>query len=476
MADNSRVRVAEKSRRIGLTWTCACESVIDAAKTNGRDTSFVTYNQDAGVEFIRDCAMFARSFGLVFTGDERIVEDEDRDILVGSIKFASGHRIVALSSRPTNLRGRRGNTVLDEFAFHDQPEELLKAAMATLMWGDGRVSIVSTHNGVESHFNRIIQDIHAGKLPYSLHRIDIDTAIAQGLVERIFLSRGVPYHGQESIDEWRSQVFAEYGDDADEELRCIPARSGGTYIAQNLVDRQMYRAPVYRLEVHKDFAMWTEDARVAHVSEWLKTLDGTLADLPKNRNHFFGQDFGRVSDRSVIVIGYLDQDMTRMVPCAIEMLRVPYEQQKQVLFHVVDRLPQFYRGALDATGNGGYLAEVAMQRYGEDRIEQVNMTDKWYSENLPPLRSAFEDAMIKIPRDVDHLSDLAAFKTINGVPKLPKAKNKSSIAGAPMRHGDAGIAYALAYAASNMARSEYSYTSAKPTHQAGFGKMRGGLW
>src|SRR3546814_7785776 len=51
----------------------------------------------------------------------------DQHIQAFRIRFASGFEIVALSSRPRSLRGRQGYVILDEFAFHDDPEDLLKA-------------------------------------------------------------------------------------------------------------------------------------------------------------------------------------------------------------------------------------------------------------------------------------------------------------------------------------------------------------
>ncbi|WP_237172075.1 hypothetical protein [Pandoraea norimbergensis] len=63
---------------------------------------------------------------------------------------------MALTSRPSNLRGRQGTIVIDEAAFHDQLSELLKAALAMLIWG-GRVRVISTHNGTDNAFNELVK-------------------------------------------------------------------------------------------------------------------------------------------------------------------------------------------------------------------------------------------------------------------------------------------------------------------------------
>jgi hypothetical protein len=65
------------------------------------------------------------------------------DILAYRIKFASNHKVVALSSRLSNLRGKEGRAIIDEAVFHDDLSSLMKAAMVFTMWG-GRVHVMST--------------------------------------------------------------------------------------------------------------------------------------------------------------------------------------------------------------------------------------------------------------------------------------------------------------------------------------------
>ncbi len=475
LADTNRVRLAEKSRRVGLSWAAASEVTIEAASRNGCDAWYTGYNHEMAQEFIRDCAFWAKHFDTWASEiEEGIFKDEggDKEILTYTIHFKSGYRISALSSRPTNLRNKKGHIIIDEAGFHDDLQGLLKSAMAVLMWGGrSRVDIISTHNGTENHFNALVEEVRAGKRPYSLHRITFDDALAQGLFARICLVNGQQWTpGLEQ--QWRADLFAQYGDAAEEELNCIPARSGGTYINRDLIERAMRPGTVCRLVCPDGFLQWLPTAQTAHIEKWCKdNLSAPLAALPKDKIHFFGEDFGRTSDRTVITPGYLAQDLKRIYPFAVEMLNVPYEAQKLVLFYVVDRLPRFAKGALDATGNGGYLAEVAGQRYGDTKIEKVMITEKWYSENLPPFKARFEDQTHELVRDADHMVDLSALKVVNGLPKLPKAKTASTGEGPP-RHGDAAIAYALADYASRLEIPEYGYTPApKPT--SGFNARRG---
>lgn len=61
--DQSQVKIAEKSRRIGLTWAEAADDVLLAASTNGMDVWYIGYNKDMAIEFILDCAQWTAHFG-----------------------------------------------------------------------------------------------------------------------------------------------------------------------------------------------------------------------------------------------------------------------------------------------------------------------------------------------------------------------------------------------------------------------------
>ncbi|MBU3953153.1 MAG: terminase family protein, partial [Proteobacteria bacterium] len=142
--DQTQVKVIQKSRRIGLSWGEASEDALLAARKNGMDVYYIGYNKDMAQEFIEDCGAWAKSYNKAASEiEEYVFQDENKDIITFRVRFASGHKIVALSSRPSNLRGMQGKVVIDEAAFHDDFKGLLKAAIALLMWG-GQVVIIST--------------------------------------------------------------------------------------------------------------------------------------------------------------------------------------------------------------------------------------------------------------------------------------------------------------------------------------------
>ena len=171
-------------------------------------------------QYIADVATWAKSYNLAAHAVEETVLDEENDILAFRVRFASGFKVTALSSRPTNLRNKKGRIVIDEAAFHNDLDELLKAALAIVMWG-GRVSIISTHNGADNPFNKLIEAIAKGKKDFSLHTYPLKTAIADGLYQRICLVTNTPY-SVEAEAQWEASLRQIYGDAAGEELDCVP--------------------------------------------------------------------------------------------------------------------------------------------------------------------------------------------------------------------------------------------------------------
>ena len=481
IGDKSQVKIAEKSRRTGLTWAEAADAVLAAAPADGGASHlYLGAGKEMAQEFIEAAALWARNFNRAAGEiEEEILRDRDRDILTYRINFASGQKVQALSSNPTNLRGRKGNVTIDEAAHHPDLAEVLKAALPLRMWG-GKVRLISTHNGVDNLFNELVEDSRAGKQPYSVHRITLDDACREGLYRRICQVNGIRW-SPEAEAEWKEDLMSGSvtREDALEEYCCVPKQSGGAYLSRALIEASMKEAPVLRFESPPGFDLWSEEQREREVAEWCrKHLDPLLQRLDPTSPHVFGEDFGRVSDLTVLAPMEIGQSLKRRVPFLIELRNVPYNQQKQILVHMVDRLPRFRFGALDARGNGGYLAEQAQIRYGS-RIEPVQTTQAWYLENLPKFKAGFEDREFLIPKDRDVLDDLRALQVIKGIPKLPDAKTGQN----KDRHGDSAIALALADYAARQNAVEFGYEAVRRGRWDGEGEMfdpwaadSGGIW
>lgn len=454
VADRSPLKVMEKSRRTGITWGEASDNVLTAASdrtAGGQNVYYIAYNQDMTIEYIQACAMWARVFNRAADEiDEGFWDgesEEDKAIKTYTIRFPSGFRIVALSSRPSNLRGRQGVIVIDEAAFHDQLKELLKAAMAMLIWG-GQVHVISTHNGTDNPFNELVDDIRSGRRKGTVHRVDFQEAVDDGLYRRVCMRLGKNWTAAEEA-EWKAGVYAFYGDGAAEELDCIPSNGTGAWLSRALIESRMSAdTPVLRWECKAGFELLGDHVRAADCNDWLMAqVSPHLVRLPPEAISFDGEDFGRSGDLSVHVPLIQHQNLVRRVPFTVELRNVPFRQQEQVAFYLLDRLPRFTGGAFDARGNGQYLAEVAMQRYGATRIQQVMLSEAWYREHMPPVKAALEDGNLQdLPKDADTLADLRAVQVVRGVPRIPDVRTKGEDKG--KRHGDAAVAVALAYYAS----------------------------
>jgi phage FluMu gp28-like protein len=459
MADQSQVKVSEKSRRIGITWTEAADRALGAATTGraGIDGWYIGYNKDMALEFVEAAARWAVKFNRAAEAVEEIVlADERADILAYRIRFASGHKIVALSSRPSNLRGKDGCAVIDEAAFHEDLPGLLKAALAFTMWG-GLVRIISTHNGANSAFNELISEIRAGRRPYSLHRTTFDDALTDGLYRKICEQSEVEW-SEDKQREWRQQIVDYYGDNVGEELFCIPRASSGAYLSSVLIEARMKAGvPILRWEMPTEFSGRPEAQRYSETQAWCEDNIGpVLATLDASLTSFFGEDFGRSGDLTVIWPLQIAPNLTRRTPFVVELRNIPFRNQEQVLFYIADRLPRFSAGAMDARGNGQYLAETAAQRYGA-RIVQVMLSESWYRENMPRYKAAFEDGTIEIPKDADVLADHRAIVLEGGVAKISERRAGSDGKG---RHGDSAMAAALAFFASRADGGQIAYIAA----------------
>jgi phage FluMu gp28-like protein len=311
------------------------------------------------------------------------------------------------------------------------------------MWG-GQVRIISTHFGDSNEFNSLIQDIRAGKKPYSLHRITFDDALADGLYKRICEVLKKEW-SPEAETQWRQGIIESYGEDADEELFCIPGQGTGVFLTRAVIEKCMTEEiPVIRYEQPQSFAELPDAIRYAEVDAWLEdNCAHFFTDLKAEQNSVLGEDFGRSGDLTVMTPLLEQRNAHWRELFRLELRNIPFQQQEQIAFFIMDRLPRFRYGAFDARGNGQYLAERAMQRYGAGRIAQVMLTEQWYRENMPAYKAAFEDQTILLAKDADGIEDHRAFKVIKGVAKLPEIRQKGK--DNKKRHGDSGIAGAMAW-------------------------------
>lgn len=479
---HAKIKVAEKGRRTGITFAEALDDTITAASrksAGGSDIFYIGDTKEKGLEFIGYCAAFSKVIteaqGEGISGiEEFLFEDQDpetgktRNISAYRIRYASGFKIVALSSNPANIRGLQGIVVIDEAAYHANVQAVLDAATALLIWG-GQIRVISTHNGVNNPFNQLIKDIGDGRYGNSakLFHATFDDAVANGLYERMCLVTS-QQPTPEGKREWYTGIRGAYGPRQAamrEELDAVPREGNGTAIPGVWIEKAMRaERPVLRLVLDDDFAKRPEKEREDWCNEWIeKNLAPLVAALDKRNEHVAGMDFARHRHFSVIMPAEIDMRLMRRVPFLIEMANVPTRQQEQILWYLIPGLPKFAGCAIDATGPGQTIAEYTGDKFGE-AIHQVVLSRAWYRDWMNKFTEAFQDATIDLPRDAALQSDLRAVELIDGIPMVPHVERKDLKDPELFRHGDGAIAGALMWFASlhrNLMR--YDYRSAKRT-------------
>lgn len=484
LEDKSDLKLGEKGRRCGITYAEALDDTLIAASSRaagGDNVFYIGDTKDKGREFIGYVAHFAKivakELGTVeeFLFEDQLDDGSSRMISAYRIRFASGFRVEALSSRPENIRGLQGVVVIDEAAFHQDVRAVLDAVNALLIWG-GRIRVISTHNGVLNPFNELIREAKAGKVPFSLHFIPFAKSVANGLFRRVCLLRGKPW-SPEAEAAWEAQIRSAYGArtaQMHQELDAIPADAEGAALTRVAIEAVADRTvPVVRWVLPDDAKSASPEVRAALVREFCTTrLLPHLQRLDIDRRHDLGSDFARSGDAAVANVTELGRDLVRRARLVLEMRNVPFEMQRDVLFFLQDRLPRYGHGAFDASGNGAYIAEVSRQRYGE-RITEVKLSQEWYRQNGVAYIEAFGNpSSVTVAADEDVIRDHQALQYVGGIVMVPKDMRYKGEDGLT-RHGDTAIAGMLGFYASRQGAAEYGYEpvvpgAASPFADAGF--------
>nr|QGT51348.1 hypothetical protein Unknown280_0400 [uncultured Spirochaetaceae bacterium] len=455
LADKSPVKVWEKSRRIGASYVEATASVTLASlakAAGGMSTYYLSYSKEMTQQFISDCAFWAKILGIACGAMEEVVlkDGDDKAITVYKIRFDSGHEIWGLPSVARSLRSKQGHVVIDEAAFCEDLGELLKAAMALLMWG-GSVSILSTHNGDDNPFNELIAEVRDKKKNYSLHRTTIADALQDGLYKRICDVKSEDWTSEKE-NEWLAQLEKDYGDAAEEELHCVPSSSGARYFPSALISSVADSSiPVFRFSESDSFTFEKKSVRKKRCKAWFAEVRDTL----HTTENFvcLGEDFARSGDLTVLWFDEeLPNDAGTHTLCVVELRNIPFEQQWQFIkLCCGEGLRHFDGAAFDSRGNGQMIAELAAQEW-TGSVFEVMLTRKWYAENMPRVKSAFEDKAADVPDDLFIKDDWKVVQLNQGIPLIAERTGR----GNGKRHGDACVAKAMAeFARASLGGSGY---------------------
>lgn len=319
----------------------------------GETTTIVSIGEREAIEVLEKAKLHA--LGLARLGSKWA----QQSMRATEIKFQTGGRILAL---PATSGGRSfsGNVILDEFAYHQHPEQVWDGAGGTVMHGY-KLRCVSTPNGSGNLFHQLWSDESAHR-GFSLHSVTIDQAIEQGLRvdldECWKMARGDP------------RVF-------DQLFRC------------SFLDGAEQYLPVAK--IHQ-----------AVVQDFDPRLSG---------RRFAGLDIGLKKDLSVLIVVEQDADGVAHVVDMEECRRTAWEEQQDMVLRSAaywdwDRL------CVDSTGLGAVPCELLQSKLGKMRVEPVPFTQKSKEAMATLLYQAFNDGMVKMLRDTALIRDLCSIKRI----------------------------------------------------------------
>jgi phage FluMu gp28-like protein len=383
--DQSRLKLMEKSRQIGLSWATAYGLIRRKARAGQTLDAWVSSRDDFQARlFKEDCVRFAELLDLGAKDLGVRVVDEESRATAHVLRLANGARIHSMSSNPNAQAGKRGDRVLDEFALHANPRELWAIAYPGITWG-GCLEVVSTHRGSQNFFNQLVLEAREKGNPkgISLHRVTLQDALDQGFLLKLKakLPKDDP---RQELDEagYFDLIRSGCADEESfqQEYMCRPADDASAFLGYDLIAACEY----------SEGEKWETD----------------LTRCP-NPVHV-GVDVGRDHDLTVIwaleTVGGIH--FTRRV---IELREQTFAAQEQVLDETL-RLGCVRRCCIDATGIGRQFAERALARHGRYRVEEVRFTAALKEALAYPLRAACERCALRLPPRPEIRADLRAIR------------------------------------------------------------------
>lgn len=285
--DESRMRFAEKSVRIGWTYGDAFKNVRKRLLNKNRDYLFATKDQASAVEYMKTCGEMAEIFNftrsIVSRGEDSETisgtlpngEKFTQEVKFNYMKFDNGSRIMAFSSNPYAMAVFGGDVGLDEFAKHQNAEKLWETAQGRITWGYD-IGIWSAHDGTDTLFYQFAQEARAGKGGWSYYRVTMQDAVDGGLVEKINETRGTKTTREQFIADCKTR--ARLPEIYEQAYNCNPSGSTSAIVpwAQLELCQQNYEIPRVHLEAGQitelfgDFTPAQQTAREQRIATFVQ--------------------------------------------------------------------------------------------------------------------------------------------------------------------------------------------------------------
>lgn len=406
--DGSRKCIFEKSRQIGISW---CEALWSVRRRLDKQINhyFISHTEDIANQFIKDCSEMCTLFAI----------DKYCTINKSSIIMPNGSEIVALSSSPKNVRGRRGDVSLDEYSSHDNQQELLAAAEPATTWG-GNLRIISTHDGPNTEFYRLTQEAKEGKGKYSFHSVNIFQAVNEGFVD-IFAEKMNNEELLAMSPEERKEVFIREKRESvsqpiwEQEYLCLVSASGSLLISPEVFDS-------------------------------IATISCVPDKLDKEKKYgrlFIGIDPGRKGAYSVIWVleEYIEEQTKKTkyrTVCIREMTNYPLPEQMEIAKDICSHRNVAYV-CCDMGAQGRSISEALILQLGNKTAEEVAITADCKASLCEKIATFAEHKRIEVPSSHTIRQDLTSMRRVS-----TSEDKKRYESYAESGHGDYFMALALA--------------------------------
>jgi len=384
--DKSRFKIGRITRQGGKTFGATLEAVFDCYE---RVTKWVCLSRGErqSKELIAQSKVHAKAIDVAVEEIEGTFKGEgDAEYKMLEIVFPNGSRIIGLPANPDTARGWSANILLDEFALHKDSRAIWRALYPTITRGF-KIRIISTPFGKKNKFYELCTADNG----YSKHVVPIQLAIKEGLVLRD--ESGKPTTVEElkkgfgDEEGWAQEYEVEFLDEATAFL---------TYDLITQVESEQCEAlPGWAAET-------VDEAKEAYkifrrTSSEPPLPPPTVGAIPESplQNIYIGFDVGRRRDLSVIWVDEA-KDGVAWGRAVIELLKQPFFVQKRILFRLLGH-PGVRRACIDQTGLGMQMAEEAVEKFGEHKVEGIDFTVASKEAMATGLKKNFEDLQSRIP-------------------------------------------------------------------------------
>lgn len=363
VADDARFKAGIMARQTGKSFGAAAELTQDCLARQRSEWTVLSAGERQAIEFMRKVHLWAEAWGLAVAAHEEIRDYAESVIKAAETRFANGSVVRAIPANPDTARGYSSNLLLDEFAFHERPDEIWRAVFPIIsnpLRGALKIRLISTPNGQGNKFHEIVTKLARPDGPWSVHRVNIHDAVAAGLP----LDVGELRSALNDPDGWAQEYECQFID------------SVAVLLPYELIA-----------------ACESAEAAVATPGFW----ETRTPRWPR----VMGIDFGRKRDLTVAWTDELVGDLT----IAREVLELDNVSTPEQVERLRPRLRLVSRACLDYTGPGVGLGDYLVKEFGEyaparhkfGKVELCQFSNGLLTEVFPKLRMRFEQRGTRVP-------------------------------------------------------------------------------